>query len=70
MPTLWLYADNDTYFPPALSKRMVEAFREGGGKAEYDLFPAVGQEGHALIQAPLAAAPWPPVVTQFLAKTP
>ena len=70
VPTLWLYAANDTYFPPALSKRMVEAFREGGGKAEYDLFPAVGQEGHALIQAPLAAAPWPPVVTQFLAKTP
>ena len=70
VPTLWLYAANDTYFPPALSGRMAEAFRQAGGKAEYHLFPAVGREGHALIRAPLDVAPWPPVVTQFLAKNP
>ena len=70
VPTLWLYAANDTYFPPALSGRMAEAFRQAGGKAEYHLFPAVGREGHTLIRAPLDVAPWPPVVTQFLAKNP
>ena len=70
VPTLWLYAANDTYFPPDLSRRMAEAFRKAGGKVEYHLFPPVGQEGHALIHAPLDVAPWPPVVTQFLAKNP
>ncbi len=67
VPTLWLYAENDTYFPPKLSQRMADAFRGAGGKAEYHLFPPVGQEGHALINAPLSVAPWPTVMDQFLA---
>jgi len=67
-PTLWLYAENDTYFPPSLSKRMAEAFRKAGGKAEYQLFPAVGQEGHAVINAPLSVAPWPKPLERFLAS--
>ena len=65
IPTLWLYAANDTYFPPDLSRRMADAFRNAGGKVQYDLFPPVGREGHALIQAPLDVAPWPPVVERF-----
>ena len=32
-------AENDSYFPPALSKRMVDAFRAGGGRVTYDLLP-------------------------------
>lgn len=70
VPSLWLYAQNDSYFPPALSQRMADAFRAAGGRIEYHLFPPVGQDGHALIRAPLAVAPWPPVVTRFLAKAP
>ncbi len=34
-PTLWLYSENDSYFAPTLAQRMVDAFRSGGGKAEY-----------------------------------
>jgi len=35
LPMLWIYIENDTFFGPALSKRMHEAFTAAGGKAEY-----------------------------------
>src|SRR5579871_2973579 len=31
IPTLWIYTDNDTYFPPRLSGAMAAAFRAAGG---------------------------------------
>ena len=67
LPTLWLYAENDTYFAPALSRRMADAFRAAGGKVEYDLLPAVVGEGHGLIQTSGAAATWEPYLETFLA---
>ena len=66
VPTLWLYAENDSYFPPALSRRLVDAFRRGGGKAQYELLPAVGPEGHDMITRPDAVPAWGPVVERFL----
>jgi dienelactone hydrolase len=66
IPTLWLYAANDTYFPPKLSGRLAAAFAASGGKAEYHLLPPVGREGHALIQAPPSI--WGALLEQFLAK--
>ena len=66
LPTLWLYAANDTYFPPDLSGRMVEAYRKAGGRAEYYLVPAIPGEGHALIQAPLDVALWTRYLETFL----
>ncbi|HMB75630.1 MAG TPA: hypothetical protein VKN76_04485, partial [Kiloniellaceae bacterium] len=33
VPTLWLYAENDSYFPPDLSRRMATAYTAAGGKA-------------------------------------
>jgi len=66
VPTLWLYAENDSYFAPALSKRLAEAFRLSGGRAEYHLLPSVGTDGHDMIQTPESVAAWGPVVEQFL----
>jgi dienelactone hydrolase len=66
VPTLWLYATNDTYFPPKLSGRLAAAFTAAGGKAEYRLLPPVGREGHALIQAPPSI--WSTPLEQFLAR--
>jgi pimeloyl-ACP methyl ester carboxylesterase len=68
VPTLWLYAANDTYFPPALSKRMADAFRAAGGLADYHLLPAVADEGHLLITASEAAPGWAPLVGRFLTR--
>src|ERR1044072_4646783 len=35
VPMLWIYSENDTFFGPALSKRMHEAYVAAGGKAAY-----------------------------------
>jgi dienelactone hydrolase len=48
VPVTWLVAANDTYFSPEFSKRLVEAFRAGGGKADFRVLPASGGEGHWL----------------------
>jgi dienelactone hydrolase len=66
IPTLWLYAENDTYFAPALSKRMASEFRSAGGHVEYHLLPAVGADGHAFIKSKDAVALWAPLVKKFL----
>ncbi|MBX3584736.1 MAG: prolyl oligopeptidase family serine peptidase [Rhizobiaceae bacterium] len=49
VPTLWIYAENDSYFPPQLSAAMAEAFRSAGGRVDYVLLPPIGSEGHFVI---------------------
>lgn len=44
----WLVAANDSYFSPELSRRLADAFRNAGGKADLRLLPAYGSEGHWL----------------------
>lgn len=66
IPMLWIYTENDTFFGPALSKRMHEAFTAAGGKAEYHLTPPFGDDGHFLIGSPDAIPIWSSLVTKFL----
>jgi dienelactone hydrolase len=65
IPTLWLYAENDTYFPPPLSEAMAKAFAEAGGRADFRLLPPTGKEGHFLIRSDT----WKPALQQFLDTT-
>ena len=44
----WLVAANDSYFSPAFSRQLADAFRAGGGKADLHVLPAHGSEGHWL----------------------
>jgi dienelactone hydrolase len=67
-PMLWLYAENDSYFAPGLAKRMHEAFSAAGGRADYRLLPAIGADGHAIMESEAATALWAPVVAAFLAR--
>ena len=48
IPVTWLVAANDTYFSPAFSKKLVDAFRAGGGKVDFRVLPPFGSEGHWL----------------------
>jgi dienelactone hydrolase len=66
VPMLWIYAENDTYFGPALSQRMARAFREAGGNLEYHLLPPFGNDGHFLIDSRDAVGIWAPLVEDFL----
>jgi dienelactone hydrolase len=50
VPVSWLVAANDSYFPPAFSGRLVDAFRAGGGKVAFSTLPASGSEGHWMVE--------------------
>jgi pimeloyl-ACP methyl ester carboxylesterase len=44
----WLVAANDSYFSPALSRQLADAFRSAGGQVDFHALPANGSEGHWL----------------------
>ena len=68
VPMLWIYTENDTFFGPALSKKMHEAYTGAGGSAEYHMLPPFGGDGHFLIDSADAIPLWAPLVNQFLDK--
>jgi dienelactone hydrolase len=67
IPTLWIYTENDSYFAPHLSGAMAGAFRAAGGKVDYQLLPAFGDDGHFMAERPGSESVWGPVVERFLA---
>lgn len=50
IPVTSLVAVNDSYFAPAFSKALADAFRSGGGKDDFRTLPALGSEGHWMIE--------------------
>ena len=50
VPVTWIVAENDSYFSPALSRRMADAFRSGGGKVDFRVAPKSGDDGHWLAE--------------------
>ena len=70
VPTLLIYAENDTFFGPKLSKSMFEAWTGAGGQGEYHLMPPFDVEGHLLVDYPKAVDIWAPIVKRFLAEHP
>lgn len=67
VPTLWVYAENDSYFSPALAQRLHDAFTAGGGRAELIVVGRFGDDGHALFSR-RGTAIWRPLVDDFLRK--
>jgi dienelactone hydrolase len=50
VPVTWLVAANDSYFPPDLSRKLVDAFRRAGARADFHVLAASGSEGHWLAE--------------------
>jgi dienelactone hydrolase len=69
IPTLWLYAENDTFFSPTLADHMVRAFQRAGGAAEFYKLPSFGEEGHYLLHSSQAMRTWALIVEKFLGKS-
>jgi dienelactone hydrolase len=63
IPSLWLYARTDTYFPPTLSQRLADAYRAAGAPVDYRLLDVPG-EGHELIES----TAWRDALSAFLAR--
>ncbi|MGA3159932.1 MAG: prolyl oligopeptidase family serine peptidase [Terracidiphilus sp.] len=63
IPMLWIYAENDKYFPPEQAQKFEAAFRSKGGQDQFVLAPAIGQNGHMLFNRVEA---WSATVDDFL----
>jgi dipeptidyl aminopeptidase/acylaminoacyl peptidase len=66
-PTLWLYAENDSYFGPQLASRLASAWASGGGLVEYDPLPAYSAEGHGIADDRAGWDVWGKRLDRFLA---
>jgi len=67
VPMLWLYAQNDSFFDPALAARMANAYNAAGGHATYRALPPFGRDGHSLAGSNDGASIWGPLLESFLA---
>jgi dienelactone hydrolase len=63
LPMLWVYSENDKWFPPTYAREFEAAYQKGGGMDEFVLAPPDGEDGHHLY-AHVAA--WAPIVEPFL----
>lgn len=66
VPTLWLYAANDSYFRPALAEAMAAAWQEGGGAAELHILGPYGADGHTLADDRAGWDVWGTALERFL----
>jgi dienelactone hydrolase len=65
-PMLWIYAQNDSFFDPALAAAMHQAFTAAGGQAQLEQPAAYGEDGHAMFQGANGSAIWGPMVEHYL----
>jgi dienelactone hydrolase len=66
VPMVWLYTANDSYFEPALARRMADAYNGTGGRADFRALGPDGKDGHNLLTSATGSAVWQPIVADFL----
>jgi dienelactone hydrolase len=66
VPTLWIYADNDSFFGPKVAQQFVNAFKSTGGIAEFIAHPRHGEDGHNFVYRGIGL--WTNYVDDFLRK--
>ena len=68
VPTFWAYAENDSFFGPELAAAMAAAWTAAGGSAEFNVLPAYGEEGHAVVDDRASWRLWGPALERALAR--
>jgi dienelactone hydrolase len=68
VPSLWIYAANDTFVVPDFAKRMHAAFVGAGGSAEFAPVPPFENDGHPLVYRGAGSFVWTPLVDDFLRR--
>jgi dienelactone hydrolase len=66
VPTLWMYARNDSFFGPDLVQRMRDAFFDGGGDVKFVMFDPIGQDGQTLFSNGAGRFKWLQEMDDFL----
>jgi dienelactone hydrolase len=67
-PLLWVSAENDHFFGPALVAQLTAAFSKAGGNVTFVKTPAFGSDGHQLFDVASGIPVWSPIVDRFLAS--
>lgn len=68
IPSLWIYAENDKYFPPDFVRLMHEAYDAKRGMATLVITPPHGYDGHEMVNSRDARAMWTDAAVIFLDK--
>lgn len=63
IPMLWIYSENDHWFPPVMAHKFDEAFRAGGGMDQFVMVPPYREDGHGYYYD---IGGWTTVVEDFL----
>jgi dienelactone hydrolase len=67
VPSLWIYARNDSFFPSSLVERMQSAFLDGGGDVKLVMLDADQRfDGHAIFAQAAGRVKWLPQMDAFL----
>jgi dienelactone hydrolase len=66
IPMLWLYWQNDKFWGEKFPRDWYEKWIDGGGVADFKMFPPVGDDGHAGLNTDMNT--WLPVVDDYLNK--
>jgi dienelactone hydrolase len=48
LPMLWIYAQNDHWFPPAMAQQFEAAYTKAGARVQFLMMPPDGEDGHHL----------------------
>ncbi|MFN7835721.1 MAG: dienelactone hydrolase family protein [Burkholderiaceae bacterium] len=67
-PSLWFYGENDSYFGPALSAEMYNAFHGSGGQAELIRYASFKQDAHKMFGDPEGLDIWLPKTLAAMQK--
>jgi len=63
VPMLWIYSENDHWFPPEVAKKFEAAYTKNGGVEQFVLAPPDGDDGHHLYGH---TSVWSATVEEFL----
>jgi dienelactone hydrolase len=63
LPMLWIYAQNDHWFPPSMAQKFDAAYTQSGATVQFELQPPDGDDGHRLFGH---VAAWSDLVQAFL----
>ena len=66
IPSLWLYGANDSYFSPALVRRLFNSFSGSGGQAELLAYGPFKRDAHLTLGSRDGVAVWLPPTERFL----
>ena len=69
-PMLWIYAENDSFFAPAIAAAMYAAYTQNGGKAEFEQLGPYDNDGPRLFFGQSGSRVWGPLVERYLASRP